>query len=121
MSDSLEGFRTNPLLLAPKIGRPQDNKELFQAMYVGDIALSVMQGLATNESAAELVANLIAVCEVEVRQYMQRLLECENLDSKEARDIHFEARVSAAVLTKLNKMVRDGHSAAMQLGDKGEV
>lgn len=121
MTDTLDGFRSNALLMGAKIAKPSENGELFQRMYLGDIALSIMQGIGTNESARELVANLIAYSEQEVQQLAARLVREESLDSDEARKLHFEARVSASILGRINQFVRDGHAAAMILGDKGET
>lgn len=121
MTDVLDGFRANSLLMASKIAKPSENGELFQRMYLGDIALAIMQGLGNNESARELVANLIAYSEQEVKQLAARLVKLESLDSEEARRLHFEARVSASILGRINQFVRDGHAAAMLLGDTGEA
>lgn len=121
MTDTLDGFRSNAMLMAKKISAPSENGELFQKMYLGDIALSIMQGLGTDAGARELVANLIAWCEQDVQQMATKLVRLENLDSEEARSLHFEARVSAAILGRINQFVRDGHSAAMYLADKGDA
>lgn len=121
MTDTLDGFRSNALLMGAKIAKPSENGELFQRMYLGDIALSIMQGIGTNESARELVANLIAYSEQEVQQLAAQLVKLDTLDTDEARHLHFEARVSAAILGRINQFVRDGHHAAMLLGDKGET
>lgn len=119
-ADTLDGFRSSALLMASKVNKPSENGELFQRMYLGDIALSIMQGLGTNESARELIANLIAYSEQEVQRLATHLVRMESLDSEEARRLHFEARVSAAILGRINQFVRDGHAAAMALADKGE-
>lgn len=121
MTDTLEGFRSNALLMGAKIAKPSENGELFQRMYLGDIALSIMQGLGNNDSARELVANLIAYSEQEVQQLAARLVKLDSLDCEEARQLHFDARVSAAILGRINQFVRDGHAAAMLLGDKGDA
>lgn len=121
MTDTLDGFRSNALLMGSKIAKPSENGELFQRMYLGDIALAIMQGLGNNETARELVANLIAYSEQEVQQLAANLVRLDSLDSEQARRLHFDARVSAAILGRINQFVRDGHAAAMSLGDKGET
>lgn len=121
MADTLDGFRSNALLMGAKVAKPSENGELFQRMYLGDIALAIMQGLGNNDSARELVANLIAYSEQEVQQLAARLVKLQSLDCEEAKQLHFEARVSASILGRINQFVRDGHTAAMILGDKGET
>lgn len=122
MTDALDGYRSNALLLGSKINKASsEDGELFQRMYLGDIALSIMQGMGTDGGARELVANLIALSEQDVQQLAARLVKLPSLDCEEARKLHFEARVSAAILGRINQFVRDGHSAAMLLGDKGDA
>lgn len=120
--DALDGFRTNPMLLARALSDPKVEKDaLYHAMYVGDCALRVMTGVASREDAVTLVANLIAHCEVDVQRNLKALLECHDLTDKRAEEAHFDARVSAAILTRLNQFIRDGSGAAMELKSQQEM
>lgn len=118
--DALDGYRGSDVLLASRLAKMPPDRMLYQRMHLGDIALRVMQGIASHNEAVEVVAAMIASCEVEVSKNTKQLVQLESLDCDEARLLHFEARVAASILTRFNKMIRDGIVAGQQLNNQSE-
>lgn len=119
MTDELDGYRTNPMLLGRRLADDAaDNSVLFRAMYLGDVALRAMQGTATAEDTRTLIAQMIADCEIEAKECLERIVKETDLTTDLVRDLHFRAHVCAQIIGRINQFVRDGHTAAMQLAEE---
>lgn len=88
---------------------------LWQRLYLGDAAVRVMRGIAETPDVAKVVGYLVACCEIEVQRGSRALLEMSDISTPKARDLHFDIRVAAEIVSRLNQMVRDGMAAAAEI------
>lgn len=87
------------------------SSQLFDTMRLGASAYRVMQGLGSREDAALVVAQLIADCEIAVRDASVLLLAEDDLSTPAAKNQHMRARVAAGILAHLNDYVKRAATA----------
>jgi hypothetical protein len=113
--------RGNRLQLARQISTADVNDDsVWQRLYLGDAAIKLMRGVASNEDVGKVMGYVIASCESDVQRGAKRLLEINDIACKEAQDIHFNTRVSAAILNRINQLMRDGLQAAADIEQRNE-
>jgi hypothetical protein len=92
-------------------GDQRDDGLLYDQMFIGVAAYRIMQGIATTEGVAKVVAQMIADCEIAIRAQTMVILAQNDPASAEARTAHFEARVAARMVGLLNDYVARGAQA----------
>lgn len=121
--DPLDGFRGNVTQFARQVvaesGRP--DAELWGRMYVGSAALRLMQGIASREDITMVMARMVAQCEMDVQQSCTEFIQATDPDSPAARKAHFEARVSAAIVGRINQFVQDAQAAEREYNNPEET
>lgn len=118
--DPLDGFRAPVAQLAAKVEQLPPEAGLWQRLYLGDAARRIMRGVAERTDIAKVMAMVIAQCEIDVQAACRALVAEPALDSEEARRAHFEARIAAGILGRLNQYITDGQQAAEQINAKGD-
>lgn len=113
--DPLDGFRGSRHAVARQIEHADPNNELWGRLYLGDAANKIMRGVATRTDIVKVMAMMIAHCELDTQTACKALLECDDPASPEARKAHFDARVSGAILGRLNEYIHDGEAAGEAL------
>lgn len=101
-------------------GGPSDLSMLFEAAYLGDAAAKLVAGVASKANVADVMAALIVQCEADVRDKAKALLTMEDTASTKYRQIQFEARVAAGMLTFVNNLISAGIQAGEQINDQGD-
>jgi hypothetical protein len=119
--DPLEGFRAPLAGLARHVEKAAPDDALWQRLYLGDAASKIMRGVAARVDIAKVLAMMIAQCEVEVQVACNTILDATDLTDPVARKAHFDARVSAAILGRINQYVRDGTRAGEEINNKGDL
>lgn len=109
--------RGNQIELGRRISEadPDDSPLLWEQLYLGQAAMSLMRGVATRQEIAKVMGYVIAQCEMDVQQGARDLLAMPDTGSEAYRTLHFNTRVSAGVLNRINQLVRDGQAAADQI------
>lgn len=120
MDDPLDGYRAPLGALARQIEGLGDNDSLWQRLYLGDAATKIMRGVAQRAEISKVMAMLIAQCELDTQASCQQLLNCTDLSSPIAQKAHFDARISAGILGRLNQYIHDGELAAEAINSQGE-
>lgn len=92
-------------------GDKRDDSLLFDQMFVGVAAYRIMRGTGTAEGAAMVMAQMIADCEITIREKTMAILAEVDPASPAAREAHFQARVAARVVGLLNDYVTRGAEA----------
>lgn len=119
--DPLEGFRGPVAAVANQIERMTPDSSLWQRLYLGDAASKIMRGVAERTDIVKVMAIMIAQCELDTQAACRQLVSEDSLDTAPARKAHFDARISAGILGRLNQYIHDGTLAAEQINQKGEV
>lgn len=97
------------------------NPARFEKLLVGTAARDVLAGaLVRPESVTKLLSQMIADVERDAQRQMERLLECPDPGSVEAKEAHFKARVDRAMVALLHKYVVLGEEAHDQLNNQSE-
>lgn len=118
--DPLDGYRAPLSALAHRVEAMDVNDVLWQRLYLGDAAVKIMRGVAQRAEISKVMAMLIAQCELDTQASCQQMLECTDLSDPKARKAHFDARVSAGILGRINQYVHDGEQAADIINQQGE-
>jgi hypothetical protein len=119
-TDPLDGFRAPVAAIARQLETLDDDAPLWQSLYLADAAKGIMRGVAQRKDIAKVMAMMIAQCEMDTQMLCQRLLDCTDLNTEAARKAHFDARISAGILGRLNQYIHDGERAAEAINNKGE-
>lgn len=120
-NDPLEGFRAAPIAaLADQIERMSPESALWQRLYLGDAASKIMRGVAERTDIAKVMAHMIAQCELDAQAACRAIVAEDALDTVGARKAHFDARISAGILGRMNQYINDGMQAAEAINNKGE-
>jgi hypothetical protein len=109
--DPLEGFRS-VRAVAREIEHADPDSELWGRLYLGDAASKIMRGVANREDITKVMASLIAQCELDTQDSCRTLLEQTSLNDPAALKAHFDARISAGIVGRINQFVRDGFAAS---------
>lgn len=109
--------RGSGMELGRRIGRadPDGDHSLWDQLYLGTAAVRLMKGIATADEVGKLMGQVIAQCELDVQRGSRELLAMPDPRSEEYRTLHFNTRVSAAILNRINQLVRDGQQAATDI------
>lgn len=109
-----EWVRGNRLELGRRIAQadPAGDTQLWAQLYLGDAAVKLMRGVADTHDIGKVLGYVIAQCEQDVQNGARSLLAMEDTGSAEYRKLHFDTRVSAGILNRINQLVRDGQQAA---------
>lgn len=91
---------------------PVSDTHLWAQLYLGDAAVKLMRGVADARDIAKVMGYVIAQCEQDVQNGARELLAMEDTSTAEYRKLHFDTRVSAGILNRINQLVRDGQQAA---------
>jgi hypothetical protein len=118
--DVLDGYRAPLSAVARQVEQIGDNDSLWQRLYLGDAASKIMRGIAKQQEVGKVMAMLIAQCELDTQSLCQQIIACDSLDTPEARHAHFNARISAGILGRLNQYISDGERAAEQINSQGD-
>jgi hypothetical protein len=120
-NDPLDGYRAPLSAVARHVERANDNDSLWQRLYLGDAASRMMRGVAKREDISKVMAMMIAQCELDTQASCQQILDCTDLSDPKARKAHFDARVSAGILGRLNQYINDGERAGEVINSQGDV
>lgn len=106
--------RGNQLELGRRIASADANSDapLWDMLYLGTAAVRLMKGIATAEEVGKVMGAVIAQCEIDVQAGSRALLAMPDPTTAEYRTMHFNTRVSAAILNRINQLVRDSQQAA---------
>jgi len=109
--------RGNQLELGRRIAEadPSGERALWDNLYLGQSAIRLMKGIATTPEIAKVMGAIIAQCEMDVQRGARELLAIEGTTSPTYRKLHFDTRVSAAILGRLNQLVERGVAASAEL------
>lgn len=120
--DPLDGFRATVVSVAGHIhaADPNPSNALWQRLYLGDAASKIMRGVAEREDIARVLAMMIAQCELDVQASCRSMIAEEDVTSAASRKAHFDARIAAGILGRMNQYINDGATAAEQINSKGE-
>lgn len=105
-------------IASPEDADPDGRK--FQRMLLGIAAEKLQAGVAERADIAAVMAAVIQRAETEAMEAMRALLAEDDPTSTAARDIHFNGRVAAGVLSYINDLIRDGHSAVAEINRDDE-
>lgn len=92
----------------------------FQRMLLGIAAEKLQAGVATREDITAVMARVIQHAERDAQEAMQAMLTEDSPTTDVARQAHFNGRVAAGVLSYINDMIRDGHSAVREINQRDE-
>lgn len=109
--------RGNQLELGRRIADADPNgaSALWSMLYLGQSAVRLMKGIGDRKDIGQVMGYIIAQCELDVQRGARDMLSIEDTTSKQYRDLHFNTRVSAAILGRLNQLVEAGMNAASEL------
>ena len=109
--------RGNQLELGRRVADadPNGDRALWSMLYLGQSAIRLMKGVADRKDISQVLGYVIAQCEQDVQAGARALLAMPDTESKEYRELHFNTRVSAAILGRLNQLVEAGMQAAAEL------
>lgn len=100
------------LRTAVQAAEKRDDSLLFDAMFVGVAAYRIMRGTrVAPDSVCGLLAQMIADCEITIREHSMVMLAETDPASPAAREAHFKARVAASMVGMLNDYVTRGATA----------
>lgn len=85
---------------------------LWDMLYLGTAAVRLMKGIASADEVGKVMGMVIAQCEMDVQAGSRALLAMPDPTTAEYRTLHFNTRVSAAILNRINQLVRDSQQAA---------
>lgn len=119
-NDPLDGFRAPLNAVAMQVEQMSPDSALWQRLYLGDAASKIMRGVAERVDIAKVMAHMIAQCELDVQAACRSLIAESDIDSEVARKAHFDARISAGILGRLNQYINDGNAAANTINSHGE-
>ena len=109
------------LLQAGREELSDPNPARFEKLLVGNAARDILAGVVCRpESAAKLLSQLVADCEMNMQLSMDRLIGADDPGTPEARQDHFNARVARAMVNLLRKYVEQGEEAHQQLNHQSE-
>ena len=124
MTEKRQWFQGNDIDTRIRLARALETGEshdlLMDKIYVGQAALRLITGFATLKEVATVMADLVVSCENEVRECTSQLLMLDDPSTQAARELHFQARVAAAIVSHLNQLVRDAETAADTLNHQGQ-
>lgn len=115
--DPLDGFRGNVIEMGKNYAKVisedagQEQQLQFDRIFLGSAALKLMRGVASKREVGLVMGSLIAQCEADLQQSLCELLAEADVTSKKAQELHFDARVSAGIINRLNQMVHDAAEA----------
>lgn len=92
-------------------GSVTGDQALFDNMFIGVTALQLMRGVMDFKQAPLVLAQMVADCELEIRQESMTMLGEFDSGSPAARAAHFNARVAAGIIGRLNEYIRRGQAA----------
>lgn len=109
--------RGNQLELGRRIADadPNGDRALWSMLYLGQSAIRLMKGLADLKDISQVMGYVVAQCEQDVQAGARALLAEPDTTSKRYQELHFNTRVSAAILGRLNQLVEAGMQAASEL------
>lgn len=119
-SDPLEGFRAPLAAVAGQVEHMPPESALWQRLYLGDAASKIMRGVAERADIAKVMAHMIAQCELDAQASCRALIAESAVDTPAARKAHFDARISAGILGRLNQYINDGFAAANTINSHGD-
>lgn len=97
------------------------NPARFERLLVGNVARDVLAGAAANpQLVGKLLAQLVADCEMNIRDAMEKLLTLTDPSGEEARDLHFKARVARSLVNVLRQYVSLAEEAHDQLNHQAD-
>lgn len=94
---------------------PSGDRVLWSMLYLGQSAVRLMKGIADAKDIGQVMGYIVAQCEQDVQSGARAMLAIEDTTSKEYRDLHFNTRVSAAIIGRLNQLVENGMRAGQEL------
>lgn len=114
--------RGNQLELGRRISQadPDGDAPLWQQLYLGTAAVRLMKGIASREEIAQVMGMVIAQCEIDVQQGARAMLEYDDPSCPACRKLHFDTRVSAAILSRINQLVRSAQTAADEIEQRDQ-
>lgn len=118
--DGYRGIRPESLRRATEAPQPTEREQQYRRLVLGIEAEKLMAGIANAEEIGHVMAEIVAACEARIREATGALLGIEDLTSKEARTLHFDAAVCAAVITMLNNLINSGRTAGQQLQQEND-
>jgi hypothetical protein len=119
-SDPLDGFRAPLNAVAMQVEQLSPESALWQRLYLGDAASKIMRGVAERTDIAKVMAHMVAQCELDAQAACRALIAESDMQSADARKAHFDARISAEILGRLNQYINDGLTAAHTINSHGE-
>jgi hypothetical protein len=95
------------------------NPARFEKLLVGNAAREVLAGaICRPESTAKLLSQMIADIERDAQRKTEALLEQCDLNTQEAKELHFKARVDRAMIALLRKYTVMGDESHDQLNNQ---
>ncbi len=121
--DPLDGYRGNVVEFARSVVRESSKPDsiLWDRVYVGSAALKLMNGVASREDITQVMARVVAQCELDIQQSCKEFIAEVDPGSPKARKAHFEARVSASIVGRLNQMVADAVAAEAEYNNPEDM
>ena len=87
----------------------------FSRMTLGAEALKVLRGVASTHDVQMVIAQMIIDMENRIHNNTRQLLLLPDLNSDEAKALHFDSRVAAGIIGTINNYVRDGQKAGTEI------